>query len=48
MSRPTLTVAQILRWADAHRRRTGRWPTALHIVGQVLGGNRWQTSGGGP
>jgi hypothetical protein len=26
-SKPKLTVAQILRWADAHRRRTGRWPT---------------------
>jgi hypothetical protein len=27
-SRAKLTVAQILRWADAHHRRTGRWPTA--------------------
>jgi hypothetical protein len=25
---PPLTAAQILRWADAHRQRTGRWPTA--------------------
>jgi hypothetical protein len=25
---PELSVAQILNWADAHRRRTGRWPTA--------------------
>jgi hypothetical protein len=25
---PHLTVGQILAWADAHRRRTGRWPTA--------------------
>lgn len=24
---PRLTVAQILKWADAHHRRTGRWPT---------------------
>jgi hypothetical protein len=24
--KPRLTVAQILAWADAHRRRTGRWP----------------------
>ncbi|HZY83283.1 MAG TPA: hypothetical protein VFE78_00520 [Gemmataceae bacterium] len=23
---PPLTVAQILRWADLHRGRTGRWP----------------------
>jgi hypothetical protein len=26
-SLPRLTVAQILGWADAHRCRTGRWPT---------------------
>ncbi len=25
--KPELTVAQILAWADAHRRRTGQWPT---------------------
>jgi hypothetical protein len=25
--RPALTVKQILKWADAHFRRTGRWPT---------------------
>jgi hypothetical protein len=25
--RSRLTVARILAWADAHRRRTGRWPT---------------------
>ncbi len=24
--RERLTIAQILRWADAHRRRTGQWP----------------------
>lgn len=24
---PPLTVEQILRWADSHRRRTGAWPT---------------------
>ncbi len=24
---PRLTIAQILTWADAHHRRTGRWPT---------------------
>jgi hypothetical protein len=24
---PHLTVQQILAWADAHRRRTGRWPS---------------------
>jgi hypothetical protein len=25
---PRLTLAQILRWADAHRKRTGMWPKA--------------------
>lgn len=27
LARPRLTVKKILRWADAHHRRTGRWPT---------------------
>ncbi len=27
MKRPPLTIARILLWADAHYRRTGRWPT---------------------
>jgi hypothetical protein len=27
MAFPPLTVEQILAWADAHRQRTGRWPT---------------------
>ena len=26
--RPSLTVKQILAWADAYRRRTGSWPSA--------------------
>ncbi len=25
--RPKMTIKQILAWADAHHRRTGRWPT---------------------
>jgi hypothetical protein len=25
-SKPPLTVAQVLRWADAHKRRAGTWP----------------------
>ena len=29
MSRPQLTVEQILTWADAYRARTGNWPTPL-------------------
>ena len=31
--RPVLTIHQILAWADAHRKRTGRWPN--HRSGQV-------------
>jgi hypothetical protein len=26
-AKPKLTIAKVLRWADAHRRRTGRWPS---------------------
>ncbi len=26
---PRLTIKQILKWVDAHRKRTGRWPHAL-------------------
>lgn len=39
---PRLTVRQILRWADAHRRRTGRWPTSQS--GRILGtdGETWR------
>jgi hypothetical protein len=38
---PKLTVKQILRWADEHRIRTGRWPTATS--GPVVGapGEDW-------
>ncbi len=28
LNRPDLSVTQILAWADAHRERTGRWPTS--------------------
>lgn len=39
---PRLTVARILRWADAHRRQTGRWPQ-VHSgpVGEAPG-ETWQ------
>jgi hypothetical protein len=30
---PPLTVKQILRWAEAHRQRTGRWPR--HTAGPI-------------
>jgi hypothetical protein len=33
--RPTLKIAQILEWADAHHRATGEWPH--NRLGQVLG-----------
>jgi hypothetical protein len=41
-SRPVLSVEQILAWADAHRARTGRWPTATS--GEVPGaaGESWK------
>jgi hypothetical protein len=40
-SAPALTVRKVLAWADAHCRRTGRWPTACS--GPVLGaaGETW-------
>jgi hypothetical protein len=34
-NRPRLTHQQVLHWSDAHRRRTGRWPT--NRSGPVLG-----------
>jgi hypothetical protein len=37
MDVPRLSVAGILRWADAHRRRTGDWPTAES--GPIYGAN---------
>jgi hypothetical protein len=40
--RPALTVAQILSWADAYRRRTGQWPNARGgpVVGEA--GETWK------
>ena len=40
--RPTLTVEQVLAWADAHHLRTGSWPTTAS--GRVRGarGERWR------
>src|SRR5262249_33877951 len=39
---PRLTVEQVVAWAEAHRRRTGRWPTAK--AGPVEGarGETWR------
>jgi hypothetical protein len=38
---PSLTVSQILDWADAHFRRTKRWPTALSGPIKDAGGETW-------
>jgi hypothetical protein len=39
---PPLTVEQILLWADAHHRRTGRWPTADSGLVGGAPGRTWQ------
>src|SRR5205807_6431475 len=36
-----LTLGQILRWADAHRARTGRWPTACSGPVSEAPGETW-------
>jgi hypothetical protein len=43
--RPRLTLAQILAWADEHRRRTGEWPGTTS--GPVAGvpGESWRAVG---
>jgi hypothetical protein len=38
---PRLTVPQVLRWARAHRRRTGRWPTAASGPVAEAPGETW-------
>jgi hypothetical protein len=38
---PPLTIRQILRWVQAHRRRTGRWPTAQSGLIPDSGGESW-------
>jgi hypothetical protein len=41
---PRLTVRQILKWCDAHHRRTGSWPhnrTALRVAIPGSGGETW-------
>jgi hypothetical protein len=39
--RPALTVAQILAWCDAHRARTGRWPSAGSGTVEGAPGEMW-------
>ncbi|MBU0717678.1 MAG: hypothetical protein KJ749_05465 [Planctomycetes bacterium] len=38
---PPLTVTKILAWADAHHRRTGKWPTAQSGPVQDAPGETW-------
>jgi hypothetical protein len=40
--RPALQVAQILAWADAHRLRTGDWPTAHSGAVAAAPGETWK------
>jgi DNA-directed RNA polymerase specialized sigma24 family protein len=40
--RPPLTVAQILAWADAHRRRTGEWPGTTSGPVRGAAGEGWR------
>jgi hypothetical protein len=44
--RPPLTVEQILAWADAHRARAGRWPTAASGPVLEAPGENWGTNDG--
>jgi hypothetical protein len=39
--RPPLSVAQILAWAEAHRARTGRWPTSKAGAVPECPGQTW-------
>ena len=38
---PSLTVEQILAWADAHHARTGLWPTKQDSAIADAPGERW-------
>ena len=39
--RPRITIEQILDWAEAHYRRTGRWPTQGSGPVRGVAGERW-------
>jgi hypothetical protein len=41
MPKPTLTVEQILAWAEAYHARTGRWPTAASGPVTEAPGEHW-------
>ena len=38
---PALTESQILRWADSHRKRTGKWPSSVSGVVDGADGQTW-------
>ncbi len=40
---PTLSVRKILAWADAHHKRTGRWPNLRSGPVEGSGGESWQS-----
>jgi hypothetical protein len=40
--KPPLSVAQILAWAEAHYRRTGKWPTAASGVVEDAPEETWK------
>jgi hypothetical protein len=42
-NRPRLTLTQILRWADAHRARTGQWPSCYTGPVTEAPGENWAT-----
>jgi hypothetical protein len=43
--KPPLSVEQILAWADAHRARTGRWPTRNSGAVREAPGENWSAVG---
>lgn len=45
MALPPLTVGQIVCWAEAHRRRTGRWPTPRSGPVEGVPGLTWSAVG---
>jgi hypothetical protein len=45
MTRPKLTAEQILAWADAHHRRTGRWPRTTSGPVPEAPGENWKAIG---
>src|ERR1051326_7728305 len=40
--RPLLTIRQILSWAEAHKRRTGLWPTSRSGAVRNAPGEKWK------